>query len=303
MRIRSWVKILFKMRLGYRLNLRNPRTYCEKIQWLKFFHNGNDEKLIARADKYRVRSFIESKGFGDHLVPLYGSWDRPEDIEWQKLPNRFVLKLNNGSGPRYSWFVKDKTLISKTKIEAEAKAVMFKKFGEARGQFHYGKMPPKLMSEAYLEDGLQEIKDYKFYCFHGKIAFFSVEHDASRQNMAFGGIGSYSYRGGFTEGKSEGQHVGDIFDIDWKRSTVKFFGDCPRPKQTYERPDNFDKMVLLVEALSQGYPHIRVDLYNLSGKVFFGELTYTPENGFTKWDPPSLDLEYGQLMDIHRITH
>jgi len=280
MRIRRRVKIIFKKRLGYRLNLRNPKTYCEKIQWLKCHHNGNDEKLISRADKYRVRSFVESNGFGDHLVPLYGSWDRPEDIEWQKLPNRFVLKLNNGSGPKYRWFVKDKTLISKTKIEAEAKAVMLNKYGERRGEFHYGKIPPKIVSEAYLEDGLQPIKEYTFYCFHGKIAFLSVE-----------------------KGKIEGPHVGDIFDIDWKRSPVRFFDDCPLPKQAYERPDNFDRMVLLAEDLSQGYPHIRVDLYHVAGKIWFGELTYTPQGGFTKWNPLSLDLEYGQLMDIHRIDH
>ncbi len=280
MRIRHRLKKKFKEKLGYSLNLRNPKTYCEKIQWLKFNHNANDQNIISRADKYKVRSFIESKGFGKHLVPLYGSWDNPEEIDWQKLPNRFVLKLNNGSGKKYLWFVKDKSLFSITKFETEVKAVMFKKFGEWQGEFHYGKMPPKIIAEKYLEDSQEGILDYSFYCFHGKIAFLSVE-----------------------QGTIQGSQMIDYYNVDWERSPVKFFGDYPHSKQKYEKPDNLDHMIFMAERLSQGYPHVRVDLYNVAGKVYFGELTYTPENGLTKWDPPSLDLEYGKLMNIHNINH
>lgn len=280
MRVKRRVRRKFKERLGYTLNLENPKTYCEKIQWLKFNQIANDEKIIARADKYAVRAYIESKGFGEHLVDLYGSWDKPEKIDWQKLPNRFVLKLNNGSGSKYYWFVKDKKFFSTAKFENDATAIMATKYGVRNGEFHYAKMPPRVIAEEYLEDGSQAIKDYKFFCFHGRVAFFSVEL-----------------------GIVEGDPVRDYYDIDWNKSSVKFFDDHPRPEQPFAKPANFDRMVLMAEALSQGYPHIRVDLYNVDGRIYFGELTYASENGLTRWDPPSLDLEFGRLMDINNISH
>ena len=270
------VKKNFMKKLGYPLNLQNPKTYCEKIQWLKFNRYGNDKNVIIRADKYAVRGYIESKGFGKYLVPLYGNWAKPEEIDWQKLPNRFVLKLNNGSGPKYCWFVKDNLAFSKKKFEIETKAIMLKKYGEKEGEFHYGKMLPMILAEEYLEDDQQAIKDYKFYCFNGEVAFFSVE-----------------------QGKIEGLPVRDYYDLDWNSGTVKFFADLPRPKQQFEKPDNFDQMLFMAKSLSQGYPHIRVDLYNIAGRIYFGELTFTPENGMTRWDPLSLDLKYGRLMNIH----
>lgn len=280
MLIKRLVKRKFKKRLGYTLDLENPKTYCEKIQWLKFNHMPYDEKVINRADKYAVRDFIESKGFGEHLVTLYGNWESPEEIDWQELPNRFVLKLNNASGKEYRWFVKDKSSFSIVKFETEVKAVMFKKFNEFGGEFHYGKMLPMIIAEEYLENDQKEILDYSFYCFHGEIAFLSVE-----------------------QGTIQGLQMIDYYDLNWERSQVKFFEDFHRSEQKYEKPDNFDHMVFMAKTLSQGYPHLRVDLYNVAGKVYFGELTYAPENGYIQWDPLSLDLEYGKRIDIHNISH
>jgi hypothetical protein len=279
-RVQKKFKKLFKKVLGYSLNLRNPKTYCEKIQWLKFNHNANDEKVINRADKYAVRKFIESKGFGEHLITLYGNWEQPEQIDWQQLPNRFVLKLNNGSGKKYLWFVKDKSLFSIKKFEAEVKAVMHIKYDIDNCEYHYWKMLPMIIAEEYFEDTQEGILDYKFYCFNGEIAFLSVG-----------------------QGTIQGAKMVDYYTTDWDKSPVKFFADHSGPKQPYEKPDNFDQMIFIAKTLSKGYPHIRVDLYNIAGKVYFGELTYTPENGMTQWNPKSLDLEYGKLMDIHNISH
>ena len=280
MRIKRSVRRKFKKRLGYTLDLEAPKTYCEKIQWLKFNQIVDDQRIVTRADKYAVRAYVESKGFGEHLVDLYGSWHKPEKVDWQKLPNRFVLKLTNGSGSRYCWFVKDKKLFSRRQFENDARTVRAKKYGLRYGEFHYAKMPSRVIAEEYLEGGAHGIKDYKFYCFHGKVAFFSVE-----------------------QGKVEGDPVRDYYDIDWSRSSVRFFGDHPRPEQPFTKPANFDRMILMAETLSFGYPHIRVDLYNVDSRVFFGELTYTPENGLTRRDPPSLDLKYGRLMDVNNNRH
>ncbi|MCJ8329716.1 MAG: hypothetical protein HRT89_16925 [Lentisphaeria bacterium] len=279
-RIKKIIIKRFMKRLGYPLNLRNPQTYCEKIQWLKCNQQHSDEKVISRADKYTVREFIKSKGFANHLVELYGCWDKPEEIDWEILPNRFVFKLNNGCGSKYLWFVQNKDEFPRENFVSEVKESMSVNYGFFKGEFHYSKMPTKIIAEAYLGEEGNAIRDYKFYCFHGEIAFFSVE-----------------------EGKIDATHVRDYYNIDWTVSKVKFFGDIPRPSQAFEKPAEFDQMILMAQNLSQGYPHIRVDMYNVDGQIYFGELTYTPENGMTRWDPLSLDLEYGQLMILRDINH
>ena len=274
------IKAYSRWCLGYSLNLKNPQSYCEKIQWLKLNDHLNDDKVIARADKYAVRKFIEEKGLTEHLVTLYGCYERPEDIDWEKLPHQFVLKLNNGSGPDYRWFVKNKATFNVSRFEAEARKTMFKKYGYILGEFHYGKIPPKIIAEEYLIDQHHTFKDYKFYCFHGKVEFLSVE-----------------------EGKTEGHNVIEYYDTKWEKYPVNFFNDYPRPESSFNRPDNLKHMVLIAETLSQGYPHIRVDLYNVNGHIFIGELTYTPESGFVEWKPRSLDFKYGRLMDLRNIDH
>ncbi|MCP4126106.1 MAG: hypothetical protein GY753_03475 [Gammaproteobacteria bacterium] len=279
-RVRLRIRRRFRRRLGYSPNLKNPQSYCEKVQWLKLNNNANDANIIARADKYLVRNYIEEKGLGEHLVTLYGCYDKPEDIDWQKLPRRFVLKLNNASGSKYRWFVKDKSSFSISRFEAEVKERMFQKFSHRNGEFHYGKIPPKIIAEEYLEDHHGAFKDYKFYCFHGKLAFLSVE-----------------------EGKTEGHNVIEYYNTEWEKHPVDFFDDYPRPKSSFSRPGNFNQMVLIAETLSQGYPHLRVDLYNVNGQIYFGELTYAPESGIVEWKPRSLDFKYGKLMHIRNITH
>ena len=280
-RARTRIKKKFVKRLGYRPNLRKPESYCEKIQWLKLNHNTFDKSIIERADKYLVRNYLEKKNLGQYLVTLYGCWNRPEEIDWDKLPSKFVLKLNNGSGRKYIWFVKDKKHFSVNEFERKVKKRMAVKFGHKLGQFHYGKIPTKIIAEEYLEErSCRSIRDYKFYCFDGKIAFFSVE-----------------------EGRQEGLHTRDYYNLDWEKSPVDFFNDVARPHDPYAKPENFQQMVSLAETLSIGYPHVRVDLYCVNGVVYFGELTYTPENGFSQWKPRSLDFEFGKLMDIHNITH
>jgi hypothetical protein len=273
-------KLMYFKATGAFPNLKNPQTYCEKIQWLKLNHNTNDNKVIQRADKYAVRDFIIEKGFPETLVTLLGVWSKPEDIDWKKLPERFILKINNASGPDYIWLVNDRSKFSVADFEVEVRARLKHRYGENTGEFHYSKMPTKIIAEQLLEDEGRPLKDYKFYCFDGRVEFLSIE-----------------------EKNPNGRHVRDYYAIDGSRHHVKFFNDLPTPDRPYTLPDNFNKMIHMAESLSQSYPHIRVDLYNLNGHVFFGEMTYTPENGMTAWNPRSLDLVYGKLMNINAITH
>lgn len=278
--IRRKVKALFRRKLGYELNLRSPQTYCEKIQWLKFNNIGRDPRTVERADKYLVRTFVAQQGFEDTLVPLLGCWNGPEEVDWAALPNRFVLKLSNASGRRRRWFVKNKADFAVDDFVAAARSMMARGFGQRAGEFHYGLMTPRLLAEPYLEEPGGGLRDYKFYCFHGKVAFFSVE-----------------------AGKIEGAATRAYFNPDWSPSHVAFFDDLPPPSEPFRKPPNFARMLHMAEHLSRGYPHLRVDLYNVDGKIYFGELTYAPESGFTRWKPLSLDLEFGRLMNLHDINH
>ncbi|MBK1854940.1 hypothetical protein JO972_08215 [Verrucomicrobiaceae bacterium 5K15] len=266
--------------LGYNFNLQEPRTYCEKIQWLKLNHLAHDPKVVERADKYRVRKFLIEKGYEENLIPLLGVWERVEDIDWQQLPDQFVMKLNNASSKKYLWFVYDKSQADIPALQQEIQSRMSHNFGQRMGEFHYGKMPVKIIAETLLdEDGLP-IKDYKFYCFHGNVEFLSIE-----------------------TGKIKGEHVRDYYTPDLSRSGITFKYEMPPPDEPFEKPPNYQAMVHMAEQLSQGFPHMRVDLYNINGQIYFGELTYSPECGFTAWNPRELDDRYGQLINIDQITH
>ncbi|MCB1772246.1 MAG: hypothetical protein KDI88_01405 [Gammaproteobacteria bacterium] len=280
-RIRPRIERTFKRRLGYAPDLRNPRTYCEKIQWLKLHHNANDPSIIERADKYRVRGVVERMGFAEHLVPLHGVYDRPEDIDWDALPARFVLKLNNASGARFRWFVDDKSRFPIPQFEKEARYRLDYDYASRYGELHYGKIPPKIVAEALLGRPGEKIVDYNFYCFHGKVAFLTVE-----------------------EGRRERYSTAiDYFDTDWARLPYASPDDPPKPAAPFARPRKLQRMVRMAEVLSAGYPHVRVDLYHVDDRIYFGELTYTPDAGFIPWQPRELDYELGRLMDLGDITH
>ncbi|PLX80001.1 MAG: glycosyltransferase [Desulfuromonas sp.] len=269
------IKIRCKRNLGYFPNLKNPQTYCEKVQWLKLNEHLHDENVILKSDKFAVRKFLEGKGLSEHLVKLYGCFNRPDDIDFEELPQRFVLKLNNASGPENRWFVKNKTSFDIARFKEEAKERMLRQYGLRYGEFHYGKIPPKIICEEYLVDPEKSFRDYKFYCFNGRIEFLSVE-----------------------EGKAEGHNFIEYYDKNYNHYPVNFFNDYQRPATPFNKPDNFNRMVSIAERLSQGYPHVRIDLYNVKGQIYFGEMTYAPESGFIQWKPRSLDLKFGRLIDL-----
>ena len=275
----------FYNRFGHPPDLENPITYCEKLQWLKLYEHQYNINVIERADKYLVRKYVEEIGLGEHLVTLYGVYNNPKDIDWQKLPRRFILKLNNGSGPQYRWFVKDKLKFSVSKFEQEAMKMgkLFDKGGhkhDALGEFHYGKIIPKIIAEEYLESEYPFI-DYQFYCFHGKIDFLRVEK-------------------GWAQDSVEDTSEMEYYDSNWRKSAVDFVGGNQKTNFSFKKPINFDHMVFIAETLSQNYPHLRVDLYNVNNRIYFGELTYTPGQ-IIRWKPQSLDFEYGKLIDLENM--
>ena len=259
--------------MGYKPDFKNPKTYCEKLQWIKFNYIFENKSIGIKSDKYLVRFFLIKSGLEDILIPLYGVWKNFNDIDWDSMPKSFVLKINNGSGENYRWIIKDKKKVDFKKLEKEISLIMDTKYGYNyfRGEFQYSMTEKLIIAEEFLqEDG--GLTDYKFYCFNGEIEFFSVENKEKERR---------SY-----------------FNRDWSKNSVAFYNDVPQPDQPYKKPKNFNRMLSITRKLSRGYPHIRIDLYNINGKIYFGEMTFTPENGLTQWKPRELDRVYGDLMDL-----
>lgn len=275
--VKKRIKKNFRRKLGYELNLNNPQSYCEKVQWLKLNYLAHDPLILQCADKYRVREYIKEQNLENILVELYGSWDKAENISWKALPDSFVLKLNNGSGREYLWFIPNKSSVNEKVTEKGINSVLRRKHGHGykNGEFHYSKIPPKIVAEEYLKENDRDIKDYKFYCFNGEIAFLSVEQDRWKT-----------------------EHVREYYDTSFNVHSVKFFDDVKSPVRPFVKPKNFEIMVEVAKLLSKGHPHVRVDLYNINGKIYFGELTFSTQSGYLKWDPLELDFEYGKLIDL-----
>lgn len=241
-------------------NYEHPRDLNEKMNWIKFY--GDTSKWADLADKYKVREYIESKGYGDTLVKLYGKWDSVDQIDWDSLPNQFIMKMNNGSGDVI--ICRDKT---KFDLDAAKKhiAKLFKiEYGITTGEPHYARIKPCIIAEELLDASHQPIKtssliDYKIWCFNGKVKYIWTCYNRT----------------------PEGTDVG-VYDTDWNyhKEYSVFTHHYREGKEIIPKPVCLDKMLACASKLSEGFPVLRCDLYEVDGKVYFGEMTFTSLGGF-----------------------
>lgn len=269
-------KLLFKKYLRYPLDLRDPKTLNEKMQWLKL-HTYRSNPLITRCvDKYAVRSYVAEKGCPETLVGLLGVWDSPAEIEWEKLPDQFVLKCNHGSGSVI--ICKDKATLDKEDAVKRLSAWLKEDFGLHRAELAYKDVKKKVICEQLIEteDGLAP-KDYKFFCAYGEPKFLFVASERNGDEAAF-----------------------DYFDLDWNHYPVK--NDHPNAADAIQRPDNLDEMLAVARKLSEDFPLVRVDLYSEKGKTIFGELTFLHFGGLHPFDPREYDTIFGEMFDISQLV-
>jgi len=276
------IKEIFLIRLQYPLNLQNPKTYNEKMQYLNLYKYSKDKRVILRSDKYKVREFLKGNNYEQYLTTSYGVWEAPEMINLKSLPNSFVLKANNSSGNKAIMFVKDKSVfksqkeftlqVSKIWEYSKKKLIVFKKLC----QYHYLKIKPMIVAEEFLHNkNGAEFIDYKLYCFNGIVEFISAE-----------------------EGKVEGKKYRTYYNSNWTKSDVTFKNDLPKPYYEYQKPINLDSMIIFAEKVSKDFPHIRVDLYEVNKTLFFGEITFSPDGCLTKWGDLNLDRFYGDKINL-----
>lgn len=267
------LKVLYYLRMGKILDLKNPKTLNEKMQWLKLYDRKPEYTYMV--DKITAKDYAAKILGKEYIVPLLGVWDKPEDIDFNSLPDKFVLKTNHSGGNTGVVICKDKSRLNITgtikKMKKSLKSDIYKSLGE----WVYKDVKKKVFAEQLLESSTGEIEDYKFYCFDGYVDAVLVCVD---------------------------RQVGDpkfyFFDEKWQLKRYNKRGKEAPADFTLPKPMNLEKMFEIAKQLSKGIPHLRVDLYNVDGKIYFGETTFFTASGFDANRLPEADLYFGDLVKL-----
>lgn len=263
---KQMIKLQYRIKTGRKLDLKNPRRYTEKIQWYKLYYR--DPLMAKCADKYLVRDYVENKGLGHILNDIYGVYDDVSEIDFNELPNQFVFKKTNGGGGNDIIICKDK---SKFDLEAAKKIMKEWTKKESNGggrEWVYYKEKPRIIIEKYIKTDDGNLVDYKFYCFNGEPFCVLVIKDRYK-----------------VSGIKKGFFTTDFSFIDIGLKEYDFVGNDGN-RINMSPPQNYKEMLIIAKKLSEDFPHVRVDLYNIKGKVLFGELTFYDASGY---------IDYGEF--------
>lgn len=268
------LKRIYHMKTGKKLDLNNPRSFNEKIQWLKLYDTTTLKTKLT--DKYLVREWIEEKIGKKYLIPLIGAFNSLDEIDINKLPEKFVMKTNHGSG--YNIIVKNKSELNWSEVEKSFNKWMSINFAWMQGlELQYKDIKPMILVEQYIENNGCNLFDYKFYCFNGKVKYIRVVGDRN--------IKEHYAREAFYSAEWKMQ---DITSSVYRRYT----SDIAKPK-------NLKEMIKIAEKLAEDFIHVRVDLYELDdGSIKFGEMTFTSDSGFINWKPEKMNYVLGDLMKM-----
>lgn len=269
---RWFVALKFRKNLGRWPDLRNPKTFNEKLNWLKL-HDHNP-LYTTMVDKYEAKRYVASIIGEEYIIPTLGVWERAEDIDFDSLPDKFVLKATHDSGRVI--ICRDKSKLDRAQAVADMRASLKRNFYAVTREWPYKNVKPRIIAETLLEttDG-EDLKDYKFFCFNGRVEFMKIDFDRDT-----------FHRANYYDRKFE------LLDISEKRS-------CPSdPSRCFERPLQFDLMIRLAEQLAVGIPFLRVDFYNIGESVYWGETTFFPDSGMGQLSPDGVDESLGALVHL-----
>lgn len=272
----KYLKMRFKTTIGKELDLDNPKTFNEKLQWIKLY----DRKDIytTMVDKYAAKKYVAEKIGEKYIIPTLGVWDSFDEIDFDSLPNQFVLKCTHDSGGLV--IVHDKAKLDKEKARKKIeKSLNYDYYAYGR-EWPYKNVPRKILAEVYMEDEkTAELRDYKFFCFNGvvKAMFIASERQKKGEEVKF-----------------------DFFDPDFRH--LDFCQGHPNAKIPPQKPECFDEMISLAERLSLGFPELRIDFYEVNGKVYFGELTFFHFGGMVPFEPSEWDEIFGSWIELPEKT-
>ena len=247
---RLFLQVKGRVKLDYKLNLDNPRSFNEKINWLKLNHK--DESLTRLVDKYAVKEYVASIIGVEHVIPTLAVYDKAEDIDFDKLPQQFVLKCTHDSGGIV--VCKDKNKLDKTKAVKMLHKALKRNFIALTREYPYKNVTTRIIAEQYMEDEYGELRDYKVFCSDGKPWMMFIA--SNRQT----GLANF-----------------DFYDMEFNKLPI--VNGHPNAPFQIDKPKSCDKMIELASKLSKGFIHVRVDFYDINGHLYFGELTFFHNSG------------------------
>lgn len=264
---KTYLRWMYYLECGHSLNLDNPQRYNEKLQWLKLYYR--NPMWTQMVDKYAVKELVSERVGSEYVVPCLGVWERAEDIEWDKLPIQFVLKTNHDSGNNGVFICRDKSKIDKAKWTKKINASLKRDTSIPGREWPYKDVERCVFAEDYLEDATGELRDYKFFCFNGvvKYLFIATERQSGREVK-------FNY-----------------FDADF--NDLGIVQHHPMSDKKIEKPKMFEEMKALAAELSKGLPEVRVDLYEVNGRIYFGEYTFFHHGGMVPFHPDEWDFVWG----------
>lgn len=268
-----YIKCMYRAQMGRKLNLKSPKTFNEKLQWLKLY----DRKPLYTqlVDKYEVRKYIEKEIGNEYLVPLVGGpWDSPEDIDFESLPDQFVLKCTHDSGGLI--ICRNKTQLNIKEAKKKLKRCLNRNFYYISREWPYKDVKPRIIAEMYMEDSCSHnLKDYKLFAFDGvaKALFIATDRQVEGEDTKF-----------------------DFFDLNFKHLDI--INGHPNADSIPARPSLLAEMQSIAEKLSKGFPELRVDFYEVNGKAYFGELTFFHWSGLVPFEPEKWDETFGSWIEL-----
>lgn len=268
-----YLQLLFFFETGKRLDLNKPKSFNEKLQWLKLYNRRPEYTMMV--DKYAVKQYVADRIGEEYIIPTLGVWNRVEDIDWDVLPNQFVLKTTHGGGGGGVTVCRDKTTFKRLDACKKLQASMDGNIYVSQREWPYKNVEKRIIAEQFMVDESgAELKDYKFFCFNGQVECFKVDFDRFIS------------------------HKANYYDRNAK--LLPFWEVvCPaNHSKVFDKPKNFDKMLELAEVLAKDIPFVRIDFYNINGKIFFGEITFFPAAGMGKFEPEEWDEKLGNMIKL-----
>ena len=267
----EFLKRVYQLKMGKPLDLENPQTYTEKLQWLKLYdHRPEYTRMV---DKYGVKQYVAERIGEEYVIPLLGVWERAEDIDFDALPKQFVLKTTHDSGGIV--VCKDKSCLDIPAARKTLRHFLRRDYYEHKREWPYKDVKPRVIAEAYMEDSrCQELRDYKFFTFGGEPRVLYI-----------------------AQGRGKGEPtVADFYDMDFNH--LPFTIDHDMAAVPPEKPQCFEEMKRLAAVLSQGTPQLRVDFYEVDGRVYFGEMTFFHCSGLDAFHPEAWDRTFGDWVTL-----
>lgn len=272
------LKIMYKNTFLKKLDLKNPKTFNEKLQWLKLYNRRPEYTKMV--DKYTAKEYVASILGEEYIIPTYGVWEHFDDIDFEKLPDQFVLKCTHGSGDVI--VCKDKAQLDIASAKAKMEKSLKTNYYKIGREWPYKNVQPRIIAEKYMEDATPEsieeapqetgLTDYKMFCFNGEAKFMLIATDR------------------FTSKELKFDYFDRNFnwlDFDWTHN---------RSENPPQKPPMFEEMFALAEKLAEGFPHVRIDFYQVGTKIYFGEMTFFHASGFEAFTPAEWDEKIGDML-------